>query len=318
MKIQNKSSYIRLAALLLAILVLTGCAGGRDRSPETLARDAAGLLLETDPAAGSDWSAFALARWEGEAPQDWFDGYYAAVETRVAECGGVLHERKYTEYSRLILALTALGRDPTDVVGYDLLVPLADFDRTVFQGVNGAAMALLALDSGSYEIPESAAGTTQATRELYLAHILSTQLPDGGWSLAGEDAEIDLTAMALQALANYRDRAEVDRAIDKALAVLSQRQNSRGGYTAYGVDSSEAVSQTIIALAALEIPLEDPRFVKDGNSLLDALLAFRQRDGGFAHLPEGKTDLLATEQALCALAALVRMEQGSGPLYKIR
>ena len=153
---------------------------------------------------------------------------------------------------------------------------------------------------------------------MYLDHILSAQLPGGGWSLAGDEAEIDLTAMVLQALANYRDRTDAAQAIEKGLALLSRHQNSRGGYTAYGVDSSEAVSQTIIALAALEIPLEDSRFVKDGNSLLDALLDFRQRDGGFSHLLEGKTDLLATEQALCALVALVRMEQGSAPLYQIR
>lgn len=307
-----------LLAVLLPALAFVGCAGSRDRSPEALARETAGFLLETDPAAGSDWSAFGLARWEGETRQDWFDRYYAAVEARVTECGGVLHQRKYTEYSRLILALTALGKDPSEVAGCDLLIPLSDFEQTVFQGVNGAVMALLALDSGSYEIPENTGVTTQATRELYLDHILSAQLPGGGWSLAGEEAEIDLTAMAIQSLAGYRHREDVSQALEKALAILSQRQNSRGGYTAYGVDSSEAVSQTIIALSALDIPLEDPRFVKDGNSLLDALLEFRQRDGGFAHLLDGKTNLLATEQAFCALVALVRMEGGRSALYQIK
>lgn len=318
MKIQYKFNLFRLIALLLAALVLAGCAPKPDLSPEALSRETVGFLLKTDPSAGSDWSAFALARWKIEASQDWFDSYYAAVEARVSGCGGVLHERKYTEYSRLVLALTALGKDPANVMGYNLLVPLADFDATVFQGVNGAVTALLALDSGSYEIPKNTAGTTQATRELYLEYILSAQLPGGGWALSGEEAEIDLTAMALQALANYRDREDVSQAIEKALVILSQRQNSRGGYTAYSADSSEAVSQTIIALATLGIPLDDSRFVKDNHTLLDALLAFRQEDGGFAHLLDGKTDRLATEQALLALVSLVRSEQGSTPLYKIR
>lgn len=318
MKNRNKFRYFRWIAFLLAVLTLAGCSKKSDTSPEALAREAAGFLLETDPAAGADWSAFALARWDGEAPQDWFDSYYAAVESRVFQCGGVLHDRKYTEYSRLILALTALGKDPSNVAGYNLLLPLADFDRTVYQGVNGAVMALLALDSGSYQIPENPLATTQATRELYLEYILAAQLPEGGWALAGEEAEIDLTAMALQALAGYRSREDVSQAIEKALAILSQRQNSRGGYTAYNADSSEAVSQTIITLTALDIPLEDPRFVKDGHTLLDALLNFRQEDGSFSHLLEGNADLLATQQALCALAALVRSRQGCTPLYKIR
>lgn len=311
-----RSELLRLVALLLALLILAGCGAkpGPAPAPGSPAVDAAALLLDTDPAASSDWSAFALARWDAEAAQDWLDAYHAAAQARVAACGGVLHERKYTEYSRLILALTALGSDPRNVAGYDLLLPLADFDRVIFQGVNGAITALLALDSGSYPVPNDPEAPTQATRELYLEHILDSQLPGGGWALSGQEAEIDLTAMALQALANYRHREDVAQAIDKALDILSQRQNDRGGYTAYKVDSCEAVAQTIIALAALGIPMDDPRFVKDGNALPDALLAFRQADGGFAHLLDGKTDLLATEQALLALTAL----KIDAPLYKIR
>lgn len=314
---------LKCLALVLALLVLAGCgtkptAQPDTSSPEALAKDAAGFLLKTDATSGSDWSAFALARWDREAAQSWLEGYAAAAEARIAECGGVLHERKYTEYSRLTLALTALGKDATQAAGYNLLLPLADFDQTVYQGINGAVTALLALDCGSYAIPENPAASTQATRELYLQYILAAQLPAGGWALSGEEAEIDLTAMALQALSGYHDRGEVAQAIDKALAILSQRQNSRGGYTSYNADSSEAVSQTIIALATLGISLDDPRFVKDGNTLLDALLDFRREDGGFAHLLEGKTDRLATEQALLALTALVRTNQGDAPLYQIR
>lgn len=316
MKIRNKLKHFLWAILLLALLAFFGCARP-EATPESLARETADFLLETDPA-GSDWSAFALARWDADADPEWFDRYHAAAETRVTECGGVLHQRKYTEYSRLILALTALGKDPTNVAGYNLLLPLADFDQTVFQGVNGAITALLALDSGSYEIPEDPTAATQATRELYLEFILAAQLPGGGWALSGSDAEVDLTAMALQALANYRHLDAVSLAIENALEILSHQQNSRGGYTAYNADSSEAVSQAIIALSTLNIPLDDPRFIKDGHNLLDALLDFRLRDGSFAHLLGGKADPIATEQALLALTALLRLEEGSAPLYQIR
>ena len=53
--------------------------------------------------------------------------------------------RKYTEYARLTLALTAIGRDPTNVGGYDLLETLCDYDKMISVGINGASWALLAL-----------------------------------------------------------------------------------------------------------------------------------------------------------------------------
>ena len=195
------------------------------------------------------------------------------------------------------------------------MLPLADFEQTVFQGINGPIFALLALDSRNYEIPENVAGTTQATRELYIAYILDRELPGGGWSLAGGEAEIDITAMALQALAKYRDRQDVADAVDRGLAVLSERQNENGDYTAYDADSSETVSQVIVALTELGISVEDPRFVKTGNTLKDRLLDFLAEDNGVRHVPEGETDLIATEQAFYALVAIQRAEQGKTSLY---
>lgn len=99
------------------------------------------------------------------------------VEAAVTEAGGKLSETKYTEYSRLVLALTAIGRDPRDVGGYDLLVPLADLERVAMQGVNGSIYALLALDSAGYEIPQNPDAAVQATREGYVDVILSRQNP---------------------------------------------------------------------------------------------------------------------------------------------
>ena len=178
-----------------------------------------------------------------------------------AEHGGVLHAKKYTEYSRVILAWTALGKDATDVGGFNLLVPLADFDQTVFQGINGPIFALLALDSGAYDIPENTAGTTQATRDGYVDYILNAELPGGGWSFAGGDAETDITAMALQALAKYRDRQDVADAVERGLTVLSQQQEENGGFVAYDSESSESIAQVIVALTELDVSLTDSRFV---------------------------------------------------------
>ena len=82
--------------------------------------------------------------------------------------------------------------------------------------------------------------------------------------------------------------------------------------------SSESISQVIVALAELGISLTDSRFVKNGNTLLDALLQFRQDDGGFSHLEDSGTDLLATEQAFYALVAANRMAQGESSLYRMK
>lgn len=266
---------------------------------------------------GGDWTAFGLARMDKESNAEWLETYYEKLEKYVADCGGVLDDRKYTEYSRTIIVLTAIGKNPTNVGGYNLLVPLADFEQTIFQGMNGPAYALLALDSGNYEIPENTAGTTQATRELYIDYILSKESPNGGWGLAGGEGEIDITAMVLQALAKYREREDVSAAIDRALIFLSENQNDMGGYTAYGTDGSESVSQVIVALCELGIPINDERFVKNGRTLEDRLLDFMVEGEGFRHLLEEEPNIIATEQAFYALVAIDRAEKGMPSLYSI-
>ena len=269
---------------------------------------------------GGEWLIMGLARSGLEISDEYYEIYFQNLCAYTAQQGGVLHAKKYTEYSRVILAVTAIGRDPADVGGFNMLQPLADFEQTVFQGINGPIFALLALDCGNYEIPENTVGSTQATRDLYVDYIINAQLENGGWSLMGGEAEIDVTAMALQALANYQDRKDVAEAVEKGLAVLSERQNDQGGYQYNAAESvsSESVSQVIVALAELGIALDDSRFVKNGNTLLDALMQFQQADGGFAHLMDGETDLLATEQAFYALVAANRIAQGESSLYRMK
>ena len=151
-------------------------------------------------------------------------------------------------------------------------------------------------------------------------YIINAQLPEGGWSLMGGEAEIDLTAMALQALAKYQDRKDVAEAVEKGIAILSDGQNENGGYQFNENEqaSCESVAQVIVALAELGISLDDSRFVKNGKTLLDGLMQFRQADVGFSHLVGGETDLLATEQAFYALVAADRVEKGEASLYRMK
>ena len=269
---------------------------------------------------GGEWLVMGLARSNLEISEEYFESYFQNLSAYTAQQGGVLHDRKYTEYSRVILAVTAMGEDPADVGGFNMLLPLADFEQTCFQGINGPIFALLALDCGNYEIPENVTENTQATRDMYVDHIINAQLPEGGWALMGGEAEIDLTAMALQALAKYQDRKDVAEAVEKSIAILSAGQNEYGGYQFNENEqaSCESVAQVMVALAELGIKLDDDRFVKNGKTLLDGLMQFRQADGGFSHLIGGESDLLATEQAFYALVAADRMERGESSLYRMK
>lgn len=261
---------------------------------------------------GSEWLVIALARSGRDVP----DSYYDSVVKAVQSAKGQLSDKKSTEYARTILALTAIGKDPADVGGYDLLAGLADMDDVTYQGINGAIFALLALDSGKYDVPAAAEGGTQTTRDGLVAYILAQQLSDGGWALSGTSADPDVTAMALQALAPYRTGDEtVDAAVDKGVQLLSDMQLSDGGYSSWGTLNSESCAQVLIALATLGIdPVSDSRFVKNGLTVLDALLAYAV-SGGFRHTVDGEADAIATEQALCALTAYARLLDGKTALY---
>ena len=292
------------------------------REDETQTGDATGWrkthsdmldTVKTDELAfGSEWLVIALARSGRDVP----DSYYDSVVKAVQSAKGQLSDKKSTEYARTILALTAIGKDPADVGGYDLLAGLADMDDVTYQGINGAIFALLALDSGKYDVPAAAEGGTQTTRDGLVAYILVQQLSDGGWALSGTSADPDVTAMALQALAPYRTGDEtVDTAVDKGVQLLSDMQLSDGGYSSWGTLNSESCAQVLIALATLGIdPVSDSRFVKNGLTVLDALLAYAV-SGGFRHTVDGEADAIATEQALCALTAYARLLDGKTALY---
>lgn len=314
---RSGSKLLCILLLLSLLLSLTACG-----KPETQLEKTAGYLQAqiAEPGTGSvggDWLIFGLARSGVKVPQKYFDAYYENVEAAVREKNGVLSDRKYTEYSRTVLALTAIGKNPADVAGYDLLKPLADFEQVTRQGINGTIFALLALDSGNYEIPENPDAAVQATRQMYVDELLTRELPDGGWTLTGGEPDVDITAMTLQALAKYRGQPEVEAAVERGIVVLSSLQEPDGGYVSWGSSNSESVAQVIVALTELGVPLSDERFVKNDVTVADALLRFAQENGAFVHVRDGSggDDGMATEQAFYALAAIHRAETGETTLY---
>lgn len=285
--------------------------------------DTAKYLIKTvsSPTVGSiggEWTVIALSRSGEEVPDGYFERYYRNVCEYTEERQGVLHEVKSTEYSRVILALTSIGKSPENVAGYNLLETLADYDATLKQGLNGPIWALIALDSAGYEIPENTSAKTKATRQMYVDYILECEIEGGGWALSKNltQPDADITAMALTALSRYTEDAKVEQAVQRGINVLSKMQNENGAYTQYNSENSETAAQVLTAMSALGTGISDERFVKNGKTVADSILSYYNKSQGFSHAgASGETNLMATEQCLYALVAAYRFENGKNALF---
>jgi len=296
---------ILIALLAMAVMLLPAAACAEEQLQAT-----ANYILQTvtEPGAGSEWAVLAM-RAADIMPQHWRDAYVLSIRTLLENSHGELGN-KNTEYSKIVLALTAAGENAADINGYNLLQPLYDFDKTIRQGINGAVFALLALDCADYAAPAN-------LRDMYLEYILSKQLEDGGFALSGKFADADVTAMVLCAISAYTEKAEVQTAMEEALQRLSEMQKENGGYASYGTPNAESCAQVILALTSLGIDLEDTRFLKNGYSVLDAMLEYCKEDNSFCHTVDGNVNWMSTQQAFLALAALERAESGLGSVYVI-
>ena len=259
---------------------------------------------------GGEWMVIGLARSGRPVPAGYYDNVVEYVKA-MADANERLHRAKVTDNARVILALTSIGKDVTNVGGHNLLKGLDNMAYVQKQGINGPIFTLIALDSHNYPT------MGDVTREKLIQVILDAQLPGGGWNLSGENADTDMTAMAIQALAPYYKTNEtVKAAVDKALEALSALQQGDGGFGSWGTVNSESCAQVIVALTALGIdPATDSRFVKNGNTVLDALAGFYVTGGGFKHTADGERNGMATEQGYYALAAYFRFANAQTSLY---
>ena len=259
---------------------------------------------------GGEWMVIGLARSGRTVPAGYYDNVVEYVKAN-ADANERLHPAKVTDNARVILALTAIGKDVTNVGGHNLLKGLDSMDYVQAQDINGPIFTLIALDSHNYPT------MGDVTREKLIQVILDAQLNDGGWDLSADKADPDMTAMAIQALAPYYKTNEtVKAAVDKALEALSALQRSDGGFGSWGTVNSESCDQVIVALTALGIdPTTDSRFIKNGLTVLDALAGFYVTGGGFRHTAGGDLDGMATEQGYYALAAYYRFVNAQNRLY---
>lgn len=308
-------------------------------------------FVVSDPAFGSvggEWAALVLGR-AGRMTEEWKTKYLAAVKTsfdnvsETLKAQNKLHRIKLTENSRAIIGLYSAGADVTDFNGWNLCAPLAgdnvggdkteesaDYTATLKQGINGPIYALIALDYAGYKsegetkVTDVTEENTTTLRDDYLNDILSKEISGGGWALSGTSADPDITMMAVQALSKYTYLPEVNDAVERALTVMSSKQNAQGGYSSWGSVNAESISQVICGLTMLGIdPTTDERFIKNGNTLVDALKSFSadcvkdkvtySEYRGYAHAEQNgvmKYNQMATEQAGYAMVALWCQKKG--------
>ena len=264
---------------------------------------------------GGEWLTIGLARSGRTVPEGYYDNAVAYVKAEINTTTNRLDRNKSTDNARLILALTAIGKDVTDVGGFDLLAGLDDMKYVKRQGTNGPVWTLIALDSHGY----TPAGSV--TRDALVETILSLQKDSGAWYINSTSTtdDVDMTAMAIQALAPYYKTNEaVKAAVDKALTWLSTMQKSDGSFAEMAgvASSSESTAQVLVALCALGIdPTADARFAKNSFHVVDGLLTFYTGEAFKHQLADATVDQMGTEQSYYALAAYMRLTGGRSFLY---
>lgn len=283
-------------ALILGMMLLLSVKVSAQTPPDAganaLSRDRAVQYLGKGEAASGEWTPLCLAA-AGTAPSS---AQVRQVENAIAQ--GAQSDQNPTDLAKQILLATACGLNPADVSGVHLLEALSEQEQMDKQGANGPIFALLALDCGGYDLSADSRWSRESLTELLLTY----QREEGGFGLNQQmELDVDVTALSLLALAPYREDPQVVQSVERGLNWLSGQQLDGGGFSSMGQESCESVSTVLSALAALGISPEDPAFVKDGNSPLDALAAYQQADGSFSHLPGGSANTLATQQALLAL-----------------
>lgn len=323
-------------ALCLSVLLIPVQAAHSDDIDRMVSETSAGLsAIEGKPGAllgkgeafpagtsACDWTAMALALSGSEED---YKSYLQDLERYVENCyahSGGLDEVKATTYHRIALVVLSLGGDPESfgTKNDDTTINLIADGTYAFagssigiQGLNGWIYSLLVLDASSAAVPDHA----RFTREDMIEAIITAQEPDGGFGLIKGESDVDITAMALQALAPYQN--DYPEAVEAGLSYLASAMNDNCRFDAYGEESAESSAQVILALCALGMdPDDDSRFRRGGQTLLTGLDTFRQGDGTYGHTKEEtQGNLLATAQTLLALRAIQKLRGGEGRIFDL-
>lgn len=269
--------------------------------------------LEGNYVYGAEWSIFTLLRAGGSLKQRDLDAYYASLCEEVTSGNRLLP----TDLFRMVVTLLAMGKDPTDVAGVNLVEMLYSYPNLDRMTSNMMAYTLLALDSKAYDVPQT--GTW--TRQVLVEKLLTFQNPCGGFGLSSADTYgVDITAMVLQALAPYRHIPQVQQAFDRALDYLRREMTNDCGYINEGDDNGCTAAQVLTALAVAGIdPLDpDQGFTRGNYNLVKKLDGFRRDTGFTTYMKSQEPDGMGTVQIGYALEAYRRFAAGENALYDLR
>ena len=261
-----------------------------------------------------EWNIFSILRSGATIEQGKLDKYYESV---VKQLNTSSTNMRVTDLARVALALEAMGKNPTDVGGFNVLEAIYNHKDMMTDSSNCPIFGLLALDGRNYEIPKDA----KWSRKNLVEQILKFQKASGGFglSLDNDTTGIDMTGMALQALAPYYDNSaypEVKPAVDKALKHFKDNITINAGFLDMGSENSCTTAQVLTAVSALNIDptVKENGFVQNGNNMISNLHTYK-KDAGFAWHATMQGQEMATQQVTYALVAYQRMAEGQTRLY---
>lgn len=310
-----KTKHTKLLSAMLALLLLFSVTAS-SLTPAQMTQSLSQWLcanIGTAQAQGKidsylDWSVFALSRSECHTLDADYKAYIGSA------LGKNMDQLALNDYARIALAAWAVGMNARNINGTNLIdcIEKTDFSQELFTG--SAAYALIALDVAESE--------NQAARTALKSILYSAQRDDGGfnaylkadasqyWTM---DGETDSTGIVLQAIAPYKDEPQAATLIAKADAFLRNNQMSNGGFGSWGSASAESTAMVLAGLCAVG---KDPDgYVKEGKSMIDALSAFVNEDGGGRNY-NGSSDIMTTYQMLMGLSAYDRFKNGKEGLFE--
>lgn len=262
-----------------------------------------GEISKKAGSSSADWYAFTLSRIENNYD---YSNYRNSIENYIENRS----KPRAVELQRCALVYHAIGGNTAKL--------FPELSETVgAEGIMSYIYGLHLLSNGIISAPDA--------NEI-IKSLLALKLSDGGFALNGDKADTDVTAMVLQALSPYYNgkiddtidnelMAELKSTVSEAIDKLSLLQNTDGDFSSYGITNAESTAQVLITIASLGIDINDTRFVKNGNTVLDALLEYGLECGGFSHLKGGEFNSMATVQVFMAASSLMLRENNDEILY---
>lgn len=101
---------------------------------------------------GDEWNILSILRSGATIEQSKLDQYYESVVQQMTKKGNTM---RVTDLARVALALEAMGKNPTDVGGFDILAAIYNHKQMMKESSNCPIFGLIALDGRGYEIPEN-------------------------------------------------------------------------------------------------------------------------------------------------------------------